>query len=282
MACADCFRGTINEGTPTGEITKLHGFDTYVAAPPQNTRPKGIVVMVPDGFGWSLSNSRVLADSYARKGEFLVYLPDFMAGQGLHPILFSHMSNVFATGLWATLTKPYYFLCAVTHFVPFMIKTRPSVTYPRVLSFVHAVRADPSTASLPMGAAGFCWGGKHTALLCRDTEKGTGGRSLIDVVFMAHPSQLKVPTDIELVKKPLSIAIGDKDFVMNSKTVEQTRTVLGKKTEVEHEVVVYEGATHGFAVRGNPGDEQEKKRGEEAADQAINWFSKWFTSSTTS
>ena len=68
----------MKEGTPTGTVTTLHGLNTYIARP--EGTPKGLVVMIPDIFGWEVSNSRLLADSYAKIGGFLVYLPDFMAG----------------------------------------------------------------------------------------------------------------------------------------------------------------------------------------------------------
>lgn len=42
---------------------------------------KGIIVIVPDAFGWEFVNNRILADHYASAGDYLVYLPDFMDGQ---------------------------------------------------------------------------------------------------------------------------------------------------------------------------------------------------------
>jgi hypothetical protein len=80
MSCPDCFRGSIHEGNPKGEVTRIHGLDTYVSRPPNGTTPRGVVVIIPDAFGWDFGNSRLLADSYAEKGKFLVYLPDFMNG----------------------------------------------------------------------------------------------------------------------------------------------------------------------------------------------------------
>jgi dienelactone hydrolase len=77
MACPDCFTGHVHLGTPTGEETTLHGLRTYVAAP--QGAAKGVIVYIPDAFGWQFVNNRLLADSYA-KGGFLVYLPDFMSG----------------------------------------------------------------------------------------------------------------------------------------------------------------------------------------------------------
>ena len=82
MACADCFRGNIHEGTPKGEETTIHGLATYVARPPQGSAvSRGIIVIIPDAFGWKFGNNRLLADSYAEKGGYTVYLPDFMDGK---------------------------------------------------------------------------------------------------------------------------------------------------------------------------------------------------------
>lgn len=55
---------------------------TYVTDPPNldGAEPKGIVAIIPDVFGWTLPNTRVLADRYAERGGWRVMLPDFMDG----------------------------------------------------------------------------------------------------------------------------------------------------------------------------------------------------------
>jgi dienelactone hydrolase len=78
ITCPDCLSGSVKSGTPTGTVTTIHGLPTYVARPEK--APKGLIVMIPDIFGWEISNSRLLADSYAKEGGFLVYLPNFMNG----------------------------------------------------------------------------------------------------------------------------------------------------------------------------------------------------------
>ena len=75
-----CATGSLHTGVPTGQVTKLHGLDCYVASPPSGTKPKGVVVILPDALGWTLPNNRILADCYAREGGFMVYLPEFMDG----------------------------------------------------------------------------------------------------------------------------------------------------------------------------------------------------------
>jgi len=65
----------------TGEETIIHGLQTYVAHPDDDAPPRGIIIFITDAFGWDFVNNRVLCDQYAKKGGFLVYCPDFMAGE---------------------------------------------------------------------------------------------------------------------------------------------------------------------------------------------------------
>ncbi len=77
-ACPDCASGTVHTGTPTGTETTIHGLSTYVARP--EGTPKGLIVFIPDAFGWKFVNDRLLADKYAQKGGYLVYMPEIMNG----------------------------------------------------------------------------------------------------------------------------------------------------------------------------------------------------------
>jgi len=79
--CPDCFSGTISISTPTGTVTTIHGLPTYVTAPEDGVKPKGLIVFIADAFGYTLPNNQALADQYAKKGGFLVYVPDFMGGK---------------------------------------------------------------------------------------------------------------------------------------------------------------------------------------------------------
>ena len=78
MSCPECLSGHVHSGQPKGIVAKLYGYDAYVAEPAGATN--GIVVIIPDAFGWQFVNNRILADHYADKGNFKVYLPDFMSG----------------------------------------------------------------------------------------------------------------------------------------------------------------------------------------------------------
>lgn len=77
--------GAVHEGQPRGTVTNLHGLDTYVVEPTDGRPVKGIIVVIPDALGWEFVNTRLIADTYASKGNYKVYLPDFMDGKWRSP-----------------------------------------------------------------------------------------------------------------------------------------------------------------------------------------------------
>ncbi|KAL9611709.1 MAG: hypothetical protein Q9167_003671 [Letrouitia subvulpina] len=164
-------------------------------------------------------------------------------------------------------------------FIPFMYRNRFSLSWPRVTTFLKVLREDKG-ATLPVGIAGFCWGGQHTVKLCHDRAdaKTAKGQPLADAFFTAHPSSLTVPQDIVDVKRNLSIAIGDDDAVMPIKQVRVAQKILADKRGVDSEVVIYPGAKHGFSIRASRSkpDSKETKQAEEAENQAIAWFRRQF------
>ena len=51
------------------------------------------------------------------------------------------------------------------------IINRPAAARPKIYAFLRALRKDEAKA-LPVGVAGFCWGGRFVTDLCMDEEKG--------------------------------------------------------------------------------------------------------------
>lgn len=159
---------------------------------------------------------------------------------------------------------------------------------PRMLEFHRSLRDTPTPEmeGLKIGSAGFCWGGKYTILLSQGEKYAGGGRKdLVDGAFVAHPSKMAFPSDWEKISTPFSMAIGDVDLGIGIEHVREIEGVLEGKMkrarngveEMENasEVVVYEGAKHGFAIRGDWEDEGQRKSAEGAKEQALKWFAKW-------
>ncbi|KAL8660677.1 MAG: hypothetical protein Q9202_006334 [Teloschistes flavicans] len=271
MACSQCFQGSLHDGIPQGNEIQLHGLSTYVAEPPENSTIKGVIVIVSDAFGWTLPNNRVLADTIAAEGSFRVYLPEFMNGSAAPARMLNDFENVLSDrSLAGWLWKPYYVMRVLIGIFPSRIWASFPTSMPQVTSFVTAMRENEA-ANLPIGAAGYCWGGKHVLNLA-SSDAAKDGRPLIDAAYVAHPSNIAVPDEINSIQRPVSVAIGDNDMVFKPKDVDQTKAILIQKDDVPSEVIIYPGARHGFAVRCNQDNEKEVRQGEEARHQAVNWF----------
>jgi dienelactone hydrolase len=153
-----------------------------------------------------------------------------------------------------------------------MFKNRFSLTMPRVMSFLIELRK-AEAAKLPVGVAGFCWGGQHLVHLA--AEAPSNSKALVNVCFAAHPSAVSFPKDIERITKPFSVAIGDRDPLMTLEHARETEAVL-RKNKVEQEVVIYEGAGHGFSVRIDRTNPKQTEQAVQAEEQAVKWFTKHF------
>ncbi|KAL4950433.1 hypothetical protein BDW69DRAFT_187370 [Aspergillus filifer] len=281
MSCPDCFAGHIHSGTPKGHVTTLHGLETYVSDPDiPKDEVKGIVVIIPDAFGWEFVNNRLLADHYADMGKFRVYLPDFMYGTAAPVWTIDTIRAVERTKtLWDWITKPYHIVSLLYGAGGFVIKNRPAKSYPIVESFFKSIRHSEE-GHLPLGAAGFCWGGKHTVLLAHgaNTTLGNGERkNLIDAGFTGHPSMLSLPGDIEKIVLPVSFALAEFDMQLGEAKRGVLKGVMeGIEEKVGGEVKVYLGAGHGFCIRADTSVEDSARQCGEAEVQAVGFFRRYF------
>ncbi|PSR79968.1 dienelactone hydrolase family protein [Coniella lustricola] len=283
MSCPDCFSGTQRTAQPQGKMIRLYGLDTYVAEPaPSSAPPKGIIVIIPDAFGLAFTNNKLLADTYAAKGGYLVYLPDFMLGHSAPAYMLDSMKIVLAPGNY--LIKPYHIVRLALAFLPWLYHNRVSRSWPTVHAFFTSLAADQGrsqgyggTATLPIGVAGFCWGGKHALLLTHQaSHHGPTKKPLVDAVFTGHPSLLELPGDVERIKDvPVFFALAERDHRV--KVPEHSGLIEGivgaeDRDQRERGVVkVYGDCAHGFCVRADPWA-VDAKRAEEAEEDAIRWF----------
>ena len=147
---------------------------------------------------------------------------------------------------------------------PWLLKHREAVSKPLIDSFINAVRQIPCTEKV--GAIGFCWGGRYAIL---------AAHGIVDAAYACHPSLVAVPGDFDGVSKPLSLAVGDSDSLLDKGTVGQIQDVMAKKTDLPHELRIYEDQVHGFALRGDWSSEKDKKSMDDAEKQGVDWFNKY-------
>ncbi|KAK4904962.1 hypothetical protein LTR49_025669 [Elasticomyces elasticus] len=275
-----CANGSLHSGKATGRFEAVHGLECYIAHAPSG-QPTGIIVIIPDAFGIALPNNKILADEYARKANCTVYLPDFMNGWVLPADLLISINALSATGLWNQINKVGHGLRLARWFIPARWILGDGPTRPRLFPWFQALKENEAK-NLPVGAAGFCWGAKYVTELCWDQTRTKDRKRVIECGFVAHPSNMKYPGDVEMVVLPYSCAAAEVDMMMSAEQAKQTKDILAAKTAksadhgVEHEFVMYDGVHHGFAVRADENQKHEAAQGKKAEEQAVNWFKRWF------
>ncbi|EAA35534.2 hypothetical protein GE21DRAFT_1852 [Neurospora crassa] len=253
FVCADCFKGTLRgDVIPTGHEDVIHGLPTYIATPKWKpwVKPLGTVVLITNASGQSVCNTRALANSYARRVLCIVYVPDFMDGKAISLWLMASFESK------PDPNSPWIF----------------RILWPRVRSFLAAVRKTPTANGEPpkVGVAGFFWGGPYA----------------VGLTNTQNPVNW-LPRHIHEVQLPLSLANGENDSSMGQEKMKEVMSILRDKNKAQvkeaegadrpvipnaHEALVYPGAKHGFAVRGDREHPLQKERGDQSEDQAVRWF----------
>ncbi|KAL6716376.1 hypothetical protein ACLMJK_005942 [Lecanora helva] len=267
-----CLSGMIHDGKPSGRIDEIGGLQTYIAEPPDGSKRRSLI-FISDIFGWTLPNTRLLADAYAAAG-FYIYLPDLHGGDSLPISFLNTVEPPLKDQEHLSVTEKAKNAALVPATLgPWLATHREGVTKPLIDGFVNAVRMVPGTDKL--GAVGFCWGGRYAILQAHGQEKSERGSSVggVDAAYACHPSLVSIPGDFEGVKVPLSLALGTKDSLLDVASVGGIREVLEGK-EVETQIRMYEDQVHGFALRSDWSSEKDKKAMDDAEKQGIEWFSK--------
>ncbi|MCJ1348799.1 hypothetical protein MMC31_007032 [Peltigera leucophlebia] len=108
-----------------------------------------------------------------------------------------------------------------------------SVTRPLIQGFLDAVGKIPGTGKI--AAIGLCWGGRYPILRAHglSADEDTNRRLL--------PPEWSVYTRryLESATKPLSIALGSKDGLVDVSSAGTIKDILDAKTEVSHQIQVY-------------------------------------------
>jgi dienelactone hydrolase len=185
-------------------------------------------------FGWEFQNVRLLADNYAKAG-FYCYIPDVHQGDSL-PISFLQnieppLKDQEQAGL---VDKAKNAAIVPATLGPWLARHRESVSEPIISGFINTVRNIPGTNRV--GAVGFCWGGRYAILQAHGKKEGSVGG--VDAACACHPSLVAIPGDFDPITKPLSLALGTKDSLLDEKQIEQIQELMRRKKDVEHEIEV--------------------------------------------
>lgn len=257
-----CLSGALhNHATPVGKETTLDGLACYISEPKDKSKKRALIFLT-DVFGYKLPNTRLLADQYAEAG-FYVYVPDILNDDPLDISLLKHieppLKDYETAGLIDKAKNTAIMGAALGTWLP---KHTEGTTLPLVEKAVAAVKAVPGTEKV--GVIGFCFGGRYAILMAHGK---------VDAAYACHPSLVAIPGDFEPVTKPLSIAVGTRDTLLDDKSNDQIKEILDKKQNTE--VVKYQDQVHGFTLRGDWSSDKDKKAMDDALKQGITWFSQY-------
>jgi dienelactone hydrolase len=245
--------------------------------------------MFSDAFGLPLPNNKLVADAYAKSGEYLVYMPDFSQGDPA-PLKIADLAIPIDASKVNAFSKYTGMLLNLPTFIAWTFRHPESRTTEVCNTFLAKLRrATPESQKI--GMVGFCWGGKYAIRaglssnmisLSENEQTAEDAKKvpLIDAIVGLHPSRLAIPTDVEDLVVPVSIGWGEEDQGVKIEQMDQIKKVHKKakesgKTIPEMEHKVYKPGRHGFAVRGNPDNPAEKKCLEDSVTQVLDWFKRW-------
>jgi dienelactone hydrolase len=141
---------------------------------------------------------------------------------------------------------------------------------PVVSSVIAALRSEYKVERL--GGVGYYFGAKYVTRFLRQILDSD---CHLDAGFVAHPSFVTAE-ELQGISGPLSIAAAANDQVFPPEKRRETETILGSTSvdgkSVAWQMVIFGGVDHGFAVRCDVADPQQKFAMDQAFRQAISWF----------
>jgi len=233
-----CFEGVKHEGVAKGEMIDVGGYQTYVTYPPSKSTDK-LILYYCDVHGPYFINNRLLMDWFAEHGYFVVS-PDYFLGEQLEEIRkqpgFDHYT-------WVT---------------PHRVKARGIA-----IEFEKAIK--DKYGPKKVGVVGYCFGGP---MVTKALSTGVA-----DAGAFCHPSQV-TEDDLKAVKSPLLMSCAEVDSTFPTKSRHRAEEILIENKTPYHEQL-FGGVTHGFAVRGNMDNENERWAKEQSAWGILAWFDRW-------
>ncbi|KAI2638952.1 alpha/beta-hydrolase [Hypomontagnella submonticulosa] len=276
-----------------GELRKLGGVDVYLAKPDSYpTNPSKLLLLLSSGTGIKSTNNQIQADKFANEG-FVVVMPDLFDG---NPAPNSSVPEAEAEGT-SLLDK--FKLKAVEIAKSFMIdewlaRHTEEKVMPILEKVIDACRGEFADAVGNGGgiyAVGYCFGGRYVLLLASertqvqtgwggtqkptDEEAGEGANATkkgpyIKAGALAHAT-LVSPDDFHGLKVPVSLVCVESDPMFPDEVRETGENIMSK-INLEHEVQVYPGVPHGFAVIGDYNDANIKDAQVTAFEQMLRWL----------
>ncbi|CAF1161877.1 unnamed protein product [Adineta steineri] len=247
-------------GTPSGELVKIGGIDTYHISGKDQASKGKVIVLFTDVFGLT-KNPRITADEIAEKSGFDVYVPDLFNGEPLPSSLLSYMPDEAGKKL-SFGNKLAMGGKMLTTAGPWLIRHRQAVTLPIVETFLKTLRSEKGATRIQ--AVGYCFGGLYAVLA------GSEQYHLADAVVGCHAS-LATKANYEQVNVPIAMACAQEDEHFSDAFRAEVEQIFARKPQIPSKFIVTEGTAHGFASRPNPDNSVVMKAYTQANDLIAEW-----------
>lgn len=279
----------------TGEITKLGDVDVYISKPADYPHtPSKLLLFLTGGTGLQSVNNQIQADRFASEG-YVVVMPDLFSGDAA-PNASTLSEEPTTPGSLLDIFKIKAAETAKSFLIDMWLARHTEEKVMPILNKVIDACKDEFADAVSNGggvyAVGYCFGGRYVLLLAaeRRTTLGRGfpwssastsatdeeaakqntSGPFIKAGALAHAT-LVSRDDFEGLKSPVSIVSVENDPLFPDE-VRMAGEDYMSKNSVEHEVQVYPGVPHGFAVVGEYDDVNIKTAQATAFEQMLKWI----------
>lgn len=235
-----CIKTNFHNGKPVGSIEKLSTYDNvYKVGDAENS--KGVIVIFTDIFGNVYNNNQLIADAFSKAGYY-VLIPDLFDNDAVKPQDFG------VPGYFDNWKSKHGF----------------DVTGPFAKEFLSKVHSELKPKFL--FAVGHCYGAK---LVIQNLTKD----GVLTAGAVAHASG----TDLEEVKaiaKPILFSCAETDPAFTNELRHQSQAIL-KENKITYQFDLFSGVAHGYAVRGDENNPDEKYAAEKTLQDQVYWFNRF-------
>ncbi|KAI2625885.1 alpha/beta-hydrolase [Hypoxylon sp. NC1633] len=280
---------------PNGELRKLGGVDVYLAKPDTYpTNPSKLLLLLSSGTGIKSTNNQIQADKFADEG-FVVVMPDLFEGNpapNSSPIPDAETQGTSFLDMVKLKAAEIAKSFVIDEWLARHTEEKVMPILEKVIDACKAEFADAVGNGGGIYAVGYCFGGRYILLLAsessrrassgwtgaqksKDEEAGDGTDlakkgPYIKAGALAHATLVSTD-DFQGLKVPVSLVCVEND-PMFPDSVRETGEDIMSKENVEHEVQVYPGVPHGFAVIGDYDEANIKDAQATAFEQMLIWI----------
>lgn len=269
----------------TGDLSKISDVDCYITKPTDYPHsPSKLLLLLTGGTGIHSINNQLQADKYASEG-YLVVMPDQFANDPAPNSV--AMSEVTEETSWIETAKMKLAEGTKSFLIDmWLARHTPEKVLPLLHKVVEGAKEEFADAVANGGGiygVGYCFGAKYILILAgdngdgvttepKDEEQGSVKKQpVLKAGAVAHGTMV-TKEDLEGVKAPVYIAAVENDPLFSEEEVLTPGRIALENNKVEHEVQMFSGVPHGFAVLGDYDDPKIKQSQTQAFGQMLGWI----------